>query len=263
MKGSSVEKKKNKRRASAPSKYVPSTKKNYGWLWGLLVIVVVAVIIGVGIHMGVKSKDDSADGADITLKNSVVNVSDDYIEFRSKDAKKDAKVVELFEDPRCPLCSELEKTYGKQMADAIESNQVILHVHLMDFLNQSGKTQYSTRANAALVTAALTGDAESAFRFHSILWHTAPAEGQDTVEPSDEDLADKAKRAGIKGDALDKIKSGQYDTMRASKMGNDNMKDLGKRLGKDSGTPAVFTDGKRIDTQKSYWVTSLYSEEKK
>ena len=264
MKGSSVEKKKDKRRrTSTPSKYVPSNKKGYGWLWGLLVVIVVAAIVAVGIYMGVKSNRDSENGADIAIKHSSVKVTENYIEFRSNNAKKDAKIIELFEDPRCPGCSELEKMHGAELADAIQSDQVVLRLRLMDFLNSQGASQYSTRANAALITVALTGDAESAFRFHSILWHTAPAEGGGVPEPTNAELAEKAKMAGAKGETLSQIKSGNFGSMRAATMGRVNLKVLNERMDGKGGTPAAFMNGGQIDLSRPDWVTSLYTTNKK
>lgn len=259
-----MEKKKEKRRrTSTPSKYVPSNKKNYGWLWGLLVVLVVAAIVAVGIYMGVKNNNDSENGSNIAIKDASVKVTDNYIEFRSNTAKKDAKILEVFEDPRCPGCSELEKMHGAELADAIESDQVVLRLHLMDFLNPQGTTQYSTRADAALVTVALTGDAESTFRFHSILWHTAPPEGAGVPEPTNAELADKAKMAGVRDDVVSKIEAGEFDTMRAATMGRANLKTLNKRMNGEGGTPAAFVNGKAIDTSNPDWVTSLYSSDKK
>ena len=259
-----MEKKKDKRRrTSTPSKYVPSNKKSYGWLWGLLVVIVVAAIVAVGIYMGVKSNQDSQNGSDVAIKDSSVKVTENYIEFRSNNAKKDAKILEMFEDPRCPGCSELEKMHGAELADAIHSNQVVLRLHLMDFLNPQGTTQYSTRANAALPTVALTGDAESAFRFHSILWHTAPPEGAGVPEPTNAELAEKAEMAGVKGEVISKIKSGDVDTMRAATMGRANLKALNDRMDGQGGTPAAFLNGKHIDTSRPDRATSLYSAEKK
>ncbi|WP_405484695.1 DsbA family protein [Nocardia sp. NBC_00511] len=157
-----------------------------------------------------------------------------------------AKTVEIFEDPLCPACGQLEKTHGQELAQALDQGKISVRYRLVNFLDRnSGSKDYSTRAVAANECVAQAGDGPIYSKFHSLLFTTdQPAEGGS--DHNNQELASIAKQAGAGDDVAKCITSGdRADTARGH--AETALKGL-------PGTPAVFIDGKKVDTGNDNWL---------
>ncbi|MEC3952572.1 thioredoxin domain-containing protein [Nocardia sp. CDC153] len=164
-----------------------------------------------------------------------------------------AKTIDIYEDPLCPACGQLEKTYGQEIAQQVDLGKIAVRYRLVNFLDSRSKSKdYSTRAVAANECVAQAGTGPVYSRFHSLLFTTEqPSEGG-----SDHDnkaLADIAKQAGAGDDVAKCITSGdRADTARAH--AEAALKSLSDKLNGRAATPAVYIDDKKVDVNNENWV---------
>nr|WP_240189096.1 thioredoxin domain-containing protein [Nakamurella flavida] len=166
--------------------------------------------------------------------------------------------MDVYEDGLCPICSQFEKQFGQQMAQAVDTGRITVNYHLLTFLDQqSASGDYSTRAGAAaLCVAQEAGSTPGVFeKFHTALFAegTQPKEGA-TTDLSNAQLAQVATDSGA-GAAADCITSGSQiaAAQAANTSGQESLK---AATGGQVGTPSVVRDGKPISTDVN-WLTTL------
>lgn len=85
--------------------------------------------------------------------------------------------VDTYVDPMCPFCGEFEKVNGRTLAELVNSDEITLRVHPLDFLDRSSQgTMYSSRAGSAL-TCVAASDPKATLTFLSQLYENQPEEG--------------------------------------------------------------------------------------
>ncbi|WP_068270008.1 DsbA family protein [Aldersonia kunmingensis] len=238
------------------SKNLPQPTSNRStYILGAAAVVVIAIIVIGGIIWQSNRNETRNEGYG-SVQNSDVKAtveSSGAILLGLPDA---AKTIDLFEDPMCPYCAQLEQQHGQEISQKIDEGDVAVRYHLMNFLDQlSASGDYSTRAVAANLCVAETGDGRAFSAFHAELFSP---EGQPkergSSDHSNDDLATMAKDADASDDAVTCIRDGKQ--VSAAKSAGDASKqaltDLGGR-----GTPSVFVDGTAIDTNNSEWVANL------
>ncbi|QLY33084.1 DsbA family protein [Nocardia huaxiensis] len=164
-----------------------------------------------------------------------------------------AKTIEIFEDPICPACGNLERIYGQEIAQQLDEGKFAVRYRLVSFLDGMSKSKdYSTRAVAANECVAQAGDGRVYSKFHELLFTTKQPEERGN-DHDNQALAAIAKEAGASDDVARCITGGQrIDTARNH--AEAAMKALEGKLGDDAGTPSIFIDDKRIDWQNDNWV---------
>ncbi|MEC3916292.1 DsbA family protein [Nocardia sp. CDC160] len=164
-----------------------------------------------------------------------------------------AKTIDIYEDPLCPACGQLEKIYGQEIAQQVDLGKIAVRYRLVNFLDSRSKSKdYSTRAVAANECVAQAGNGPAYSKFHSLLFTTdQPSEGG--PDHDNKDLADIAKQAGAPDDAAKCITSGdRADTARAH--AESALKSLTDKLNGRAATPAVYIDDKKVDVNNENWV---------
>ncbi|AYF77797.1 serine/threonine protein kinase [Nocardia yunnanensis] len=164
-----------------------------------------------------------------------------------------AKTIDLYEDPLCPACGQLEKIYGQEIAQQVDLGKIEVRYRLVNFLDPKSKSKdYSTRAVAANECVAQSGNGPVYSKFHQLLFTTEqPSEGG--ADHDNKSLADIAKQAGAGDDVAKCITSGdRADTARGH--AEAALKTLDTKLDNRAATPAVFIDDKKIDVNKKNWV---------
>lgn len=67
----------------------------------------------------------------------------------SATASDKKAIVDVYLDPMCPSCGDLEREMGKYLEEQVEKDNIQVRYHPLMFLDQaSGKSHYSTRASA-------------------------------------------------------------------------------------------------------------------
>ncbi|WP_067566592.1 DsbA family protein [Nocardia acidivorans] len=242
---------------SAPSsKHTPrpvSSKTTYA-LAAVAVVVVALIIFAVSqwSRGGSDSIRNDGYGPSHDPGVSVAMDSDGAIVLGKPDV---ARTIDVYEDPLCPACGQLEKLYGQEIAQQVDEGKLAVRYRLVNFLDsKSGSKDYSTRAIAANECVAQAGDGPVYAKFHSLLFTTKqPAEGGS--DHNNQDLAAIAKESGAAGDTLKCITTGdRLDSARNH--AESAMTALTANSGNRVATPSVFLNGGKIDVNKDDWVQS-------
>jgi len=240
-----------------PVKYSPepTSSKSTFILGGLALLVIAALVIGGVLWQSNSGKARNEGYGGVQNSAVQVTVADNGVALLGRpDA---ATTIDLFEDPMCPYCGELEHKHGQELAQAIDDGRVAVRYHMLAFLDQlSASGDYSTRAVAALQCVAQSGDAIAYSAFHSALMSpdNQPAERGDS-DHSNEDLAQMARDAGVSDEAAQCIADGtRVEQARAdAEAGRQLLATTGA-----AGTPAVVHNGVVIDALgNENWVAEL------
>lgn len=240
-----------------PTKYnpQPSSSRSTYILGGLAILVIAAIVIGGVFWQSNRNKPrNEGYGA---VQNSAVQVAlqdAGVVRLGLPDAQT---TIDVFEDPMCPYCAELEKKHGQEIAQAIDGGKLAVRYHMLNFLNQlSASGDYSTRAVAASQCVAQAGDAIAYSRFHAALFSpdNQPAE-RGSSDHSNEQLAQIARDAGVSDAAAQCIANGTNAAQAATdaEAGRQTLAATGA-----PGTPAVIHNGTVVDALgNSDWVAQL------
>ncbi|MCJ0890482.1 DsbA family protein [Rhodococcus sp. ARC_M12] len=239
------------------TKHTPeATSNTVTYVLGGVAFVVVVIVIVVAIMWQSGSDAPRNDGYG-TVKNPAVELSlpgDGVVTLARPGAER---VIDVFEDPMCPFCGDLEVKHGQELAQKIDDGVVSVNYHLVNFLDpQSASGDYSTRAVAASHCVAETENARVYSAFHSGLFDPEfrPEEGGDS-DRTDAEIAELARSVGASDLATECIVSGaQRDSAVAdANIGRDALAASGAR-----GTPGVLVDGEVVDALgDSEWLASI------
>ncbi|WP_179275930.1 DsbA family protein [Rhodococcus sp. 06-235-1A] len=239
------------------TKHTPqATSNTVTYVLGGIAFVVVVIVIAVAIMWQSGSDAPRNDGYG-TVKNPEVELSlpgDGVVALARPGAQR---VIDVYEDPMCPFCGELEVKHGQELAQKIDDGVVAVKYHLVNFLDaQSASGDYSTRAVAASHCVAATENARVYSAFHAGLFDPdfRPEEGGDS-DRTDAELADLARSDGASELAVECIVTGsQRDAAVAdANTGRDALAASGAR-----GTPGVLVDGQVVDALgDSEWLANI------
>jgi protein-disulfide isomerase/uncharacterized membrane protein YphA (DoxX/SURF4 family) len=202
---------------------------------GTAVVVVLVSFIAIGVQSGRAKIAASANTANASATTGV-----------TVGNPKAPVTVDLYEDPQCPICNELEQSGLTTDLDAkIKATTVKVNYHIMSFLDSSSNgNKYSSRAaNAAYCAADTSTDAF--LKFHDIMYgkdtkgaNNQPAENSHGVP--DSQLIAWGKQAGIT--------SATFSTCVTSDQHKDLVAAVNEAASKKgvNGTPTVFVDGKQV-----------------
>jgi len=244
------------------AKYVPAKQSNTMTyvLGGIAVLVVIVVVIG-GVLLISKKEGTPADQVASKLNDATPTFV---------LGKADAKVtLDLFEDPLCPACGQMEQAYGEQIVKGIQDGKIKARYRMVSFLNQSSASgDYSDRANAAFIAidrSSLPDEQKqkALLASHKAVFSNQPHEKgspqYDGKDHSNAEIAtivgDASKAAGaeLPADLLSAIRDGKNveDSANGARANSKLMQDIGSK-----GTPTVVHNGELITVQGD-WLTPL------
>ncbi|QCQ91911.1 DsbA family protein [Rhodococcus sp. SGAir0479] len=233
----------------------PTSSKATYIVGGLAIVVIAALVVG-GILLTRDSDKPRNEGYG-AVQNSAVQVTMEDAGVVRVGLPDVTNTIDLFEDPMCPYCAQLEQKHGQEVAQAVDEGKFAVRYHILNFLNRlSASGDYSTRAVAASQCVAQTGDAIAYSKFHGELFSpdNQPAENGKS-DLTDEDLAKLASDAGADEKAVNCITSGERVQQAAAdaETGRAALAASGA-----TGTPAVVHDGQVVDALGNPdWVSQV------
>ncbi|MGZ6780283.1 MAG: DsbA family protein [Mycobacterium sp.] len=176
--------------------------------------------------------------------------------------------IELYTEPQCNHCEELQAAYGGDLQRYINLGQLAVTYRPLTFLDTPATDKHSERVANALFLAvgAPKGTDEATMtsgpefqRFVEELWaHQEPG----GPGPSDKQMAKMAEESGLPEDAAAQIGDGDA----AKNVNIDEMAayNYGALIGIDpitTGTPTVYDldSKKKVDLHDNDWLTNLIS----
>ncbi|MCF6386506.1 thioredoxin domain-containing protein [Mycobacterium sp. MBM] len=170
---------------------------------------------------------------------------------------EDAPVqIEIFAEPQCTHCADLQHDAGESIRRHIASGRLAVTYRPLTFLEMSGST-YSERVSNALFVAAQDGSTPAvAFQtFVEELWADQDPSGRG---PSDDEMADKARAAGIPEESAQRIADGEaaVDTVQMDETNYDYLFLVDPV---NTGTPTVFdlVNEEKVDIYDEDWLDKL------
>lgn len=102
--------------------------------------------------------------------------------------------VAVYEDFMCPFCGQFERASRTALQKDVTDGSVQLQYHVLNFLDGSSTTDYSSRAANAYAAVFDDSGPQAAKKFHDLLFENQPAEGSAGI--SDARLLQYAVQAG-------------------------------------------------------------------
>ncbi|TFV61605.1 protein-disulfide isomerase [Mycobacterium sp. PS03-16] len=164
--------------------------------------------------------------------------------------------IEVFTEPQCSHCAQLQTDYGRDMAGYISLGQLAVTYRPVTFLDENG--DHSARVSNAMFVAADTAPRAAAFQTYvEELWaHQQPG----GPGPTDDELAGYARDSGIPAPGVNAIAAGDAAVDTAA-MTDLNISYLTEISTYEIGTPTVYdlVNGAVIDLTDEDWLTRLIS----
>lgn len=195
-----------------------------------VVVVVLALVLGIG-YLVQSSRDTT--GAASTAPTGAAG-------YAVPVGKASAPVkVKVYEDFMCPFCGQFEAATRAKLQAGIDAGKVQVQYQVLNFLDDSSTTSYSTRSANALAVVLNSSGPTVAKKFHDLLYENQPKEGSAGL--SDGQLLDYAVEAGATRSAVSPGISDQ--TYKAwVERGTDQASKDGVNA-----TPTVKIDGKAVE----------------
>lgn len=232
--------------------------------FAIAIAVVIAISLAVFGTIAYNATRDNTDGGNLSGWNfangeNIENISVSYnkdneygtsIDFSIEDKKKDdPHNLDIYEDPQCPACRQLQESFHGEISQAIKNGDV-LRVHPMTFLDT--KIQGSTLSHeivTALIVLAQNNEADAAWNIYENMWFNESSQGKKTS------VENVMKDAGASDDAVQAYKDQTNGYGLAADSNASNADFLEKKIG-SVGTPTVMVDGENYEVPND-WLEVL------
>lgn len=167
--------------------------------------------------------------------------------------------LEIFCEPQCPHCAELESKYGDRIAGDVASGRLAVTYRWLTFLDDKHHNDVSARVGNALFLAAdPTTPAVSPVAYQAFvqdLYHHQSSDG-----PNNGDIAAMARESGIPEVVADRIAAGDH-AVDTSAINDANRAGLDQANPENPGTPTVYDikANKVVVIQDPAWLDDLSS----
>ncbi len=164
--------------------------------------------------------------------------------------------LEIFCEPQCPHCAELESTSGDRIAGDLASGRLAVTYRWLTFLDDKHHNDVSARVTNALFLAADPSTSPTAYQaFVQDLYRHQNHDG-----PNNNDIAAMARESGIPEVVADRIAAGEYAVDTAA-LNDANRARLAQVNPANPGTPTVYDlkANRLVDIQDPGWLDDLSS----
>lgn len=164
--------------------------------------------------------------------------------------------IELFTEPQCTHCADLQKDFGDELARDLNLGRLAVTYRPLTFLDTPRTGGHSERVANALFAAAGAKTSAKAFqKFVEELWANQDPGGKG---PSNDEIAEMARRSGIGAEAVSAIKAGK-DAVDLKDMADTNFEYLYEVDPVNTGTPTVYdlNKGDTVDIYDNNWLSKL------
>ena len=228
-------------RLAAAGIQVPEKRSNPA-LMIVIAVVVVAVLVG-GVVLYMRNSSSGAAVAPTytaTASGAVVT------------AGTGKAVIDVYEDFLCPNCEIFEKTYGNEIATALNEGKLTVRYHSIAILDsRSTPPGYSTRAANAALCAVPAGIYPT---YHQKLFANQPSEGSAGL--TDAQLVQLGTELGAKGDFAACV-TGAKNAAAVSAETNKAIADPALQTNGQFGTPTVVANGAMVDLNNTGWLKAI------
>jgi protein-disulfide isomerase len=225
-----------------------------GVVAGVAIIVVLAVVVGIGLWLQNRNKP-----ADLPVAIPAATAGPEYRVAAQGDiivagSPQAPVTIEVFEDFLCPICGQFEKLYHQRLAQAASEGKAKVVYHPVAILNKlSTPPGYSTLAAGATFCAAEAGIFP---RFHDSLFAAQPTEGGPGWTSAQ--LQQLGRDLGA-GDGFARCVQAGNDRRVAGATEIARRYVSGLRPDGRFGTPSVVVNGKIVDTGDQSWLDQALS----
>ena len=198
------------------------------------------------------------------LNPPLVQLTEDQYGIRAGLA--DAPVqLELYTEPQCTHCADLQREYGDEFAYYIGTGQLAITYRPLTFLDTPATDGHSERVTNALFAAATPGGSpvrtttgRQFQRFVEQLWADQQPGG---TGPGDQELGQLARTVEVPGFQVRAIEQGAQVLSKdeLADMESTNFEYLYEVDPINTGTPTVFdlTAGEKVDVYDDDWLSKL------
>lgn len=165
--------------------------------------------------------------------------------------------IELYTEPQCTHCADLQKDFGKQLAQYMNLGQLAVTYRPLTFLDDTPGGHSDHVANALFLAAGPATQAKAFQAFVEDLWAHQDPGGKG---PSNDEMAKMAQESGIDATAVDAIGSGKK-ALDVQEMADINFEYLYEIDPINTGTPTVYDlkRDKKLDIYDNDWLSKLMS----
>jgi protein-disulfide isomerase len=164
--------------------------------------------------------------------------------------------LEIFCEPQCPHCAELESTYGDRLAGDVAAGRLAVTYRWLTFLGDKRHNDVSARVSNALFLAADPTTSPTAYQaFVQDLYRHQSSDG-----PSNADIAAMARESGITEAVADRVAAGD-SVVDTAALNDANKARLEQVNPQNPGTPTVYDlkANKVVDIQDPGWLDDASS----
>lgn len=218
----------------------------------ITIVIIILSLIGFGFFLLMNKSEESTDPQNWKLHNSVKDVNAEYqanasegvyIKFSNTDNPR--HIIDLFTDPMCPHCNQLDDAAGKKIKKYVEDEDIEFRVHPVTYTSEQAGLTYSPRVWETIMILAENGDGKAAWNMYLTSYENKPKSVNDP-EVTPENLANAAERAGASPESIEKITqitdgSMGVEASNANVLAMESHPDI-----EEVGTPLLILDGNGI-----------------